>query len=261
MKQSVAEDGTLEVTFHQSFLNDYFMCPARAMWNIERFPEGTPPSTASALGTAMHSGIEAHYHGADVGHAIKTAWEAEESVPGFVRDPKMDRVKALAMARACFDAWVRDVEPHVGVPDNLEQRFKIMVDHRPDVRLYIAGTADAVVDGIVWDWKTTGGMYGYQQWQVDRWFIQPTVYTLAQAHIENWWEPRLFNYGIMEKRKRPVGHIIRTVRSEKNWQHLVQQMWSIFDNIRTAVAYPLNDQGWWCDAKWCAHWSSCKGSH
>lgn len=261
MKITAGTDGVKEVTFHQSFLNDYHMCPARAIWNIERFPNGTPPSTATAIGTAMHAGIEAFYHGADPAHSIREAWEQEEAIPGFVKDPKIDRVKALTIASNCYRAWVRDIEPRVGEPTDIELKFRVLVEEAHGVRLYLGGTIDAVCDGIIWDWKTAASMYKYQQWEVDRWFFQPTVYTYALALLDGNENPRLFNYGIVEKRKSPVGHTMMTVRSRKNWDFLRDQMWSIYHNVSGTEVQPLNDQGWWCSPKWCAHYDLCKGAH
>lgn len=257
------EHGVAEVTFHQSFIGDYLMCPARARWNAELFPDGTPPSSATAVGTAMHAGAESLLLGSpskEQGSALVEAYDIEKNKPGFVRD--MPDSEAVALARKCFKAWIRDIYPHIAGCniEAVEQKFKVPV-HYDDgfmVRFFLGGTYDAMINGVQWDWKTAASMHKYSQWKVDRHLIQPTVYTAAQAFMTDTWLPMLFKYGIVEKKREPVGHIITTTRGPREWEHLIRQIQSIYHSYGAPPV--LNDTDWWCSPKWCAHWDGCKGA-
>lgn len=264
MKYQPGEDDVPEAIFHQSFIGDFLMCPARAKWNVQRFPEGTPPSSATAIGTAMHAGVESLLLDAprrEQDSALVAAYIGERDVPGFKRE--MPDTEAIGLARRCFTAWVRDIYPEIagGQIDNIEQKFKVPVyyDEGLDVRFCLGGTWDVMINGIQWDWKTAASMHKYAQWKVDRHLVQPTVYTAALAFMEDDWLPRLFKYGIVQKKRDPVGHILTTTRGPREWEHLIRQIRGIFD------AYPVadrvfDDSDWWCSPKWCAHWDGCKGS-
>jgi PD-(D/E)XK nuclease superfamily len=241
------------ITIHQSFMNTHMMCPKMA-----RHPGG--PSSESAIGTAMHAAIEAHVSGLepkDVRDHMVDAYRIETEMPDFTRN--MDDAKALVIAAACFAAWKRDIAPRLGQFDgDLEHKFKYHVDSRGDVDLFIGGQWDALIEGELWDWKTAASMYKYKQWEVDRFHIQPTMYTWALAIMTDDWSPKRFNYGIVEKSAKPKGHVVSTRREASDWMWMLDQMWSVVDSWDSPPS--LNDQGWHCSLKWCALYSSCKGA-
>jgi len=247
-----------EITVHQSFLGSHFMCPKKARDEAER-PEGSSPSSESAIGTAMHAACEADMYGLDedtIQEALVDAYRVEIEHPGFME--RMGHDEALSTALACYKAWQRDLKPRVRNPDMLEHKFRLHVDTRGDVDLFIGGMWDLTSDGEVVDWKTASSMYAYRQWQVDRWFVQPTMYTWALAIITDNWGPKRFHYGIVEKSARPTGHWVTTTRNAQDWMFLKEQIWSLVGTW--ALPPALNDQGWHCSAKWCDSWSVCKGA-
>lgn len=251
-------NGRTEITIHQSFLNSHMMCAKMARDDAER-PEGSPPSSASAVGTTMHAGIEARLLGlvdSEMIAAMAEAYRIESEHPLFKRD--MTDREAMRMASLCLAAWERDLYPRLGSYGAMEHEFRLLVDSRGDVDLYIGGMWDLLNEGELIDWKTAASMYKYQQWQVDRWFVQPTMYTWALAIETDDWSPKRFHYGIVEKSKEPQGHWVTTVRGPQDWMFLKEQMWRVVDSWSAPPT--LNDQGWWCSPKWCESFSSCKGA-
>lgn len=247
-----------EITIHQSFLGTHMMCPKMARDDAER-PEGSAPSSETAIGTAMHAAIEDHLCGADeeqCQQALVDAYRIEIEHPLFKQNVPHD--KALHQALACYYAWRRDLLPGVRNPASLEHKFRLHVDSRDNVDLFIGGMWDLLDDGVIVDWKTAASMHKYQQWQVDRWFIQPTMYTWALAIETDDWNPKLFKYGIVEKKAQPVGHWMTTRREAKDWMFLKEQIWSVIDSWQAPPS--LNDQGWHCSPKFCASWKECKGA-
>ena len=263
MKITTADDGVIDVSVRQSWLNNHDMCPSRARRELLEYPDGTPPSTATAIGTAMHAGIEGTLLGVDVPEAltaVRSAYAAEAAVEGFGQDMTHD--KALAVAYKCFSAWHTKIYPRLEDVDDVEHDFKVQVAERPGVRLWISGTYDAKIGGDIWDWKTGANLrkyidaFGGEGWMLKRWANQPTFYTLADAIETGDWSPRQFHYGAVSKQDYSVS-VLTVDRGPADWLWLVDKMWSVYDSFGAPAS--LNDQGWWCSVKWCPFWGSCKG--
>lgn len=263
-----------QYVIRQSWLNKFVgMCQASAIWDVQWLDDGTPPSTATAIGTTMHAGIEQRLLGAErpaVIEAMTEAWEEQRSHPGFKSDVSMSDVEALHMAAACYKAWEKEIYPTLPVPDPdmVEHKFSVKVDHR-EVELYgeiverselwIEGTWDALIDGVLWDWKTGSNPSHYSPNEIER-KIQPSLYTFAAAKLGlvDPTEPVPFKYGVVYKRKtvQCPTNVYTTHRNPQQWAFLIEQMWQAVAVWRSN-AYTLNNQGWWCSPKFCEHYSAC----
>ena len=260
-------DGVTRYTIRQSWLNKYLtMCPASAMWDVIRFPNGTPPSTATAIGTAMHAGIEVTLLGGDrtaVIDEMTEAWTTERDTPGFKRDPAIPDSQAIQMAARCYKAWENEIYPTLEVTDNMyvEHAFNLKVDERDGEELWIKGTWDAM-PGVLHDWKTGSNPSHYSTNELKR-KVQATLYTLAAAKLGlvDPTRPVPFKYGVVFKRKTmdcPT-QIFTTTRTPQDWGFLVWQMWKVVDAWKHQIEI-LNNQGWWCSTKFCEHYNGCAGS-
>lgn len=268
MKVEVAPNGNTRYIIRQSWFDTWInMCQASARWDTVVFPDGTPPSTATAIGTAMHAGIAAHLTGDnDPITAIADAWVHEREVVGFRADPTTPDRDAVRIAGACYEAWKRDILPTLGEVQSIEHDFEVMVDDMklPDgtlEELWIRGTWDAMIDGVLWDWKTGSNPQHYTQSVIDR-KIQASVYTFAAAML-GLVDPNevTFKYGVAYKRKTmdcPTA-VATTTRTPRDWAFLVEQMWRCVDAWKADTAQ-LNDGGWWCSPKFCEHFVTCKAA-
>lgn len=255
---------------HQSWLGDWLMCNRRGLWTAEI--GGTPPTEATAIGTAVHAGFEAHLMGADPGsmwEIAEGALHAEFTTPGFRNVKSVPWAKCWQQVRVCVEAMLSQVEPMIASVDTLEHTFLHKVDGRDfwgsATELWIEGTwdCDEGPSGRLWDWKTAGRKY--EQWQVDRWYIQPSMYTLAKAlKTGDLVSEQTFSYGIALKKSKPEAQILHTRRGPRQWAWLIELMWDAvaqYEQSRDVGIHvaPRNDSGWWCSPEWCHHWSGCRG--
>lgn len=255
--------------FRQSWLNDVIKCPEQArmkrMGELDHLP--SVQSDSMSLGTATHAGIEewlkvkreSRMAEKDFDYAtlrnqcedvIIATLDTFLAEGGWTETYSTRVEKVFDGAIGCFDVWLRDIEPHVE-PQQIEAGFEILF-HEDDVReIWLTGTADCVdVDGVVWDWKTSGREY--TPWEMQRWAIQPSVYCHAFGADE-------FKYGLMV-RDTQRSQILSVRRSEGTAAWLRAQCENLASLIESnADTWPLNDAGWWCSPKWCPAWAECKG--
>lgn len=266
MRREVADTGEVTYYFRQSWLNDWFKCPTRAVWND--MLDDSPPSTASAIGTAMHAGIAVTLGGGtqrEVVSAMSDAWAEESHHPRFRREDNESDLESIRMAGHCYKAWEKNIAPTLKLDrvESIEHEFEVVVDERFDPdnglqRIVLKGTWDAMIDGVIWDWKTGSNPAYYYDSEVER-AIQPSCYTLAAYRLGLVdIVPALFKYGIVYKRKRMAcpTDIKTTGRDVHAWTWLTELMWDVVD---TYDHPPLNPMGWWCSPKWCEHYSVCRG--
>lgn len=251
----------IEHTFHQSDFNTFFKCPEQLRLKLAgELPRRT--SDAAYVGTAMHDAIEVVLRGGSRTDGHDRIAERWLNPPD---DLEMVQVKNLATAQAqshrCFDAWVEHVHPQLTVPVWIEERFKVLLHEDDERTIWLGGTVDYVDEVLgLWDWKTAGR--AYEGWEVDRFHIQPTVYSYAWATITLDYEPHDWTYAVMVKGSQPKVQFVRTQRHGGHWTWLRKQAIAMARLIEADLPqWPLHDQGWWCSAKWCPVWSQCKGAH
>jgi hypothetical protein len=271
MKVIEAEGQATKYVFRQSWMNDWMMCNYRAHEVSAKFPDGTPPSFQTATGTAAHAGVEADLAGADfdgVCDAISAAYSSEvaKMTVEYRRANAPEIKRGNAMATNCAQELISQVLPQLRGVDSIEKKFKLLVGREFDltgapIEIWISGTWDLDEGpGLpLWDWKTAGGEY--QPWQVRRWYIQPTFYTLAKAILnKDITTVQQFKYGIAVKRVgKPQIQIVDCERGPTEWAWMISLMKDAVDQHTLSMA-PRNDHGWHCSAKWCVVWDECKGA-
>lgn len=220
---------------------------------------------ATAVGTSVHAGIEAvlkgeatHETGLDV--ALET-WQ--EMIPQVDRWVKLNADQCAVHVANCYASWADTLYPMLPEIVAVEKQFRVLLCEDEHRRIWLSGTVDAMdVDGCVWDWKTAASLRSYEQWEVDRFKIQPTVYTYAAKFAWGVENPE-FAYAVMVKRTTPgETHVIRVARDATHWAWLARQAVSLAVAIEADMpVWQLNDQGWHCSPRWCGAWDSCKGAH
>jgi hypothetical protein len=245
--------------FSQSWLNTYFNCPEQARLEMV----GEMPrieSDATAIGTAIHSGIEAVLRGGTetVGYdtCIDTFNELA-ATPEFQWVQIKSEHTAWNMIGRLWDAWCTDIHPQLPHVEHIEHKFELQLADN----MWMRGAIDAIDEhGNVWDWKTAGRPY--EAWEKERFAIQPTVYTAAVAQMGEY-EPRdswEFSYAVMLKSGRTSTQIVTVQRTQAHWDWLAAQCESIVQLIQANLnVWPLRDQHALCSPKWCKAWDKCKG--
>lgn len=263
-------------TFHQSWLNTFANCPEQARLElVGQLPRES--SDAAAIGQALHTGVETVLRdGGELGDAIEAAterffWETEQEGFRWVQVKTVDT--AARYVSTLVNSWYRDVYPQLGDPIRLEDKFDVPLEIGHDRIIRIAGAYDFIDHSGIWDWKTANRPY--EQWEVDRFKIQPTVYSAAYA-VECLNEatnggasilslsPIDFTYavGLKGRPPREPFQLLTTTRGPEEWKWLTHQLHRIIDLVEADLErWPLNDQGWHCSPRWCSAWDECKGKY
>lgn len=245
--------------FSQSWLNTYFNCPEQARLEMV----GEMPrieSDATAIGTAVHSGIECVLGGAT---KLRGYDACIETFNDLAATPEFQWVQIKSQETAwntigrLWDAWCEDIHPQLPYVDHIEHKFEIPLGDR----IWMRGAIDAIDEyGHVWDWKTAGRPY--EAWEKERFAIQPTVYTAAVAQMGEY-EPRdawEFSYAVMLKGGKASTQVVTVRRTQAHWDWLAAQCASIVQLIEADLTvWPLRDQHALCSPKWCKAWDKCKG--
>lgn len=274
MRVTVADDGVTEYTFRQSTTKDMLLCMERAREKIHGLVVDEP-TDASVTGTALHTYIEHRLEGWMPSEAMGAAlqqlhWELQTA--RMVKTKRASTCEAYVVAMA--NAWERDISHKLLPMESLEHTFRAVLDTDPatERRLVLEGTWDARdIGGGLHDWKTASRLDDYEQWQVDRWAIQPTFYGAAAAILDGWDDPTVtpleydFSFHVMTKTRRSTGTTIDTVRTASDFAWLRTQLWAFadfWDRNHDAPSWPRNDQHALCSMKWCATWRAgrCKGA-
>lgn len=261
MPGGAIDHGQRVVTVSQSLLATFQTCPEQA--RLELTSPVHKRNDALACGTAVHlhaaARLEGHSHATAYGRAFE--WLDQESQRDDFRWVKVKKPETMF---AHFDACVAGWEKHVlrQLPDNgLVERTITAPLGEPDQdgwQVMLQGTPDYVVEGIVWDWKTSGSEYN--AYERSQWAIQPTSYTYLVSYE---WEPTNdFTYAVMVK---PHGYVqlLDVERGPSDWAWLARIAEGFLRMART-----MSDQPWpvihthaLCDPKWCAYWDRCRGAY
>lgn len=274
-------DGRIVHTFRQSTLGELDICAERGRFTMT----GEMPSVetdAANLGTAVHAGIEEGLRDLMNGDQPSLSVCQEIAMLEFsdmIEHPDFRWVKyhpngkaARKFITSALDLWFTDVLPDMK-PTHVELPFGPLVLHEDEHRvIQVTGTID-VVDAAMGagDWKTAGdsrkyqGGFGGKAWEIERWAIQPTVYTWALVKMgilpqRGPW-PFTFWAFHMDGDEAGLNKLeVERHRGDHDW--LVDKCMSIVPLVEAEVTpWPRSDNHALCSEKWCPAWSQCKGDN
>ena len=258
----VREDGGIAI--RQSWLNDFLQCPEKARRAMLE-PELSIGSDLTVVGTALHAVIEqvlnrtlepdAAYVMAEP--ALRRAADEELWRRTSLSDDEMvNQVRRMAVA------WVADVYPKMPSNGLVEWGFEVPIGEVEGTEVWFHGTVDYVGDdGTVWDHKSSSRKY--QQWEKQRWAVQPSVYALAAVKTGIASDtPVRFYYDVMLRDGNT--QIVELRRDYGHFNMVTDQALRAAQfalNYGVDRPWPLNDQSALCGPKWCPFWDTCKGRH
>jgi hypothetical protein len=227
-------------------------------------PELNIGSDLTVIGTAMHAVIEQVLReeisprdaASAAPEALQMAAEAEPwKSTGLTPQEMIDQTRLMSAA------WADQVYPIMPMGGRVEYRFEFQIGETNGVPVWFEGTIDYVApDNTVWDHKSSGRKY--QQWEKQRWAVQPSVYCAAAVNdgLVNK-VPVKFFYDVMLRNgetqivelQRDIGHI-----SFVRKQALAAATFA--STYGMDREWPLNDQSALCSHIWCPFWDTCKGA-
>ena len=251
------------IVLRQSWLGTLAMCPERARQDMLGLSESSE-STSTAIGTAVHYGIEqclsetirtqAPLSMEETVEASMEEWARK--VPEIVRWNHSEKNAEEIVGKNTV-AWWDEVRADVR-PKAVEWFFELplVVDQKPEI--WLQGTVDCVQDdGLpIIDWKNPGRKPS-SEWEKKRWSVQAAAYTWAAVKDGMATDPPGFEFVHLVK-----GDVHRTLveYGPAEWASLVALARSAGTLISADLpVWPLNMTGWHCSPKWCGAWSTCRG--
>ena len=221
----------------------------------------------SALGTAVHAGIESLLNGHGTTHAYEAAQETLQGLmpPIPATGHKWSKVNVHDLALDCIDAWdsgVKDAglrKQIVGDVLGVEHQFDTVVLDTDQFVVRLRGTTDLVTSTHLWDWKTSARKW--QQWEEQRYNLQASCYVLGVRGLPDKGEVLPFRFGVINP-DTLFTQVVEITRSRAHILALVDQIHSIAVMIHADLPrWPLAGKDWKCSKKWCPLWNECRGAH
>lgn len=250
--------GVYHHTFSASWLEQFAKCAEQARYRYFRLlPSGANEYTA--LGAAVHRGIETFLRPVDPDDRTAEAWDAAiaklaavESEEGYVNGGKWDHSQMVELLRQHLHTFKEEVYPGLE-PVAVEQHFEreFYVDNFRTISL--RGDIDYIDAqlGVV-DWKTAGSPH--KPWEKQKYAVQPTVYSWVAGTDS-------MRYVVFVHNKPPQTYIVTRTDEDVAWLRYVCLAAARHIEAHLPV-WALNDSGWWCSRKWCPVYANnmCKGA-
>ena len=264
------DEETKRVLVRQSWLKDMLLCPDRSRFSVTQ-PGFRTTNDSAAIGTAVHSGIEAvlsnHCSPTDA-YVLSLARFSELEAEG-IKHTNVDPESWHRHVVGLTNAWVKDVYPLVPLGGSCEKKFEVSTGQFVNgYELWFEGTMDYLHESGIWDWKTAARKYSLLEKQSQD--IQSSIYSYAGHELGVTTEKTVFNFGVMIRVNNPYGQIVSVSRSKAHSDFVIKQAMSAVaygfamtngTGIPTDERWLINDQHYLCSERWCPWWSLCKGAH
>lgn len=258
MPSHQSPDGRWHHTFSASWLKDFATCPEKAR---RRYFGVTPntPTSYTALGSAVHAGIEAALNNLinsddldPVAVAHEKLWEVQGE-PGYTPDPSMEIGRLVSQH---IDTFQTQTLPHLH-PLVAEEQFDLEIYSDAFRTIRLRGAIDCVdrTLGII-DWKTANNPH--KVWEKERYEVQPVVYVWAWNKLQGTHHDHM-RYVVFIHDKGVQEYTVNVKEGATDW--LAFKCLSAARLVESGLpVWAMNDSGWWCAKKWCPAWDGCKGS-
>ena len=286
-------------TFRQSWTKDFLLCPDRGRRSAfdPVFQANNVSSDATTLGTALHEYAEMRLrrwdHNEAAHHALEwlqSQIDAETFVWVKIKTAKT-LMATLERVIEKYQTVVNAMIAQYGYPPEHEIERTFNVPLSPDGLIRLSGTWDVrwPAHRIIADHKTAANFDHYVGWQVERWFVQPTVYCVAadmvdlvdqcggdeELALRIYWAtigdgisvelPETeFQFHAVTKGVNPDYLQVDAHRDKRHAGWLLdklQRIVTLHDEVGPDKLWPVNDQHALCSEKWCPAWADCKGKY
>lgn len=239
-----------------------------------RYIEGeiVPPGIAAAKGTSLHHGASANFQ-----QKISTYVDLPEEnlVESCVEQFKLQakhgeyqltpeetaRGKRVVVAEATDDvARLARVHSQQQAPCYQPMATELSIRKSlPNCSHDLLGIVDLIdnTDAIV-DLKTTARKK--QQHEADVSVQLSVYYVLFRSQYGR--APRTLRLDtLVQTKTKTERQVLETQRTEADIDVLAHRMNAVLEMHRAGVYVPANPDDWFCNAKWCGYWSTCKYVH
>lgn len=274
-----------EMEVSQSWLNEFRLCPERARLEMVKADLPDMSSDATHTGNAVHAFAESYLTQIVDGFATETVpdeltareaglkllTEAEEAGVRLTHAPHWKSVRER-FGRACTQwlmwFWNHWDEGHINVEVSewrIEMPVQFQMPEMPGVTFL--GSVDFYDGWSAFDWKS--GQIP-QEWEVQRWNIQSTIYTEGILALDLPINAFIFVYTSGrqmrdENNKLYLPPPAEIVVERQDSPHISRLLAEI-ESVRTLISkygvnepWPLRTDTWACSEKWCGNWTHCQG--
>ena len=251
-----------EIIIRPSAIDGFFGCAYQ--WG-KTFLEGvnTIPNSRAAIGTSIHAGVEQLWtesiesgkKAPNLGAMTDAAMEAwkEETHDGVSYADNEDEGSCQVEIIKGTEAFIDDIVPFTQIPDAVEQRYTVDLDHK--LVKGLSGTVDYIGHGIIADVKTSKRKPSPASYTT-----QQSIYKyLAEANgVEV--NDNLIQGVVLTKS--PYGTILPMEPNVEQAKSLVNSMLDTLDVVMLDVA-PIetilrgNPKHVFCSPKYCALYNDC----
>ncbi len=262
MTVSQAEKPHLSATQMEMF----WRCPEQYR---RRYVEGEriPPGVALILGKAFHAGAELNFRQKIESHedlpvnqivdAAAAAFDAEVS-GGYSLSPEEAEVGGKKVLGEAKDKTVQLAEIHA--EEQAPDYQPIAVEHSTRI-VFPMATHDllAITDlrddlRRVVDFKTAARRMPADAADSS---TQLTIYAAAHQ-IDTGAPASEVRLDVLTKTKTPSRQVLRSDRSQADFQALIHRVNSTLSAIHAGSFTPASPGSWVCSPRWCGYWATCK---
>lgn len=235
-----------------------------------RYIEGErlPPGIAAVKGTAVHGGAAVNFTQkmetrqdlpvSDIVDAAVAAFEAEtHGELAFTREETSRGIKAVIGDAKDAVADMATVHATEQAPDYqpvlVEAKVRIELPNAPRDLLGVIDLADE--QGRVVDFKTSGKRKA--QNEVDS-SVQLTIYAAAHEAVTGTPTEEVRLDTLVQLKRGTERQVLTSTRNEHDFRALANRASAVMAAIDAGNFTPAIPGAWWCSAKWCGFWSSCK---
>lgn len=254
------DPSTGTITFSQSWLKDFLVCPERARRGME---EPRPSNNdATARGHALHEYMAWRLRGSRRSEAMAAGIQRLHTLSEMPDFQWVQVKRMVTLERHVTNlmvAFERHVLPQVPEGGAIERTLTAPVGVIRGWDCYLTGTPDYLHPMAIWDWKSSGQVW--DRYQTANWDIQSSAYTfLAYEALGLDIAGFTFVVGIV-----PHGdlQIIDVTRGEGDWLWLKRQIAQAVHllDVMPGEEWITNHQHWLCSARWCPYWDTCRGPY
>lgn len=251
----------------QSGIGQFQLCAGRVGYDGQK-GHLQMVSEPLAFGTAVHYLISEHLiHGKQQDKLLQTMPKWVDDMLRDDYDWGLDKVPNVGgffgEISAAYSRWINFVLPTLpDAPVLIEEEQRMYLGEGNSGNIFLKGTADAVYEDSLYDWKTAGRGWKPEKAAVS---VQASLYMPLHKQTIAPWSAQKFTFWVFNRQSGAWGKIVtrRTIPQMNGALRTALE----YGKMMEAGIYPCSPvpeasfnkkRGWYCSPKFCSAWNICK---